>query len=37
MTSTTTINPKVREAGADGGRWRTEGGVNYIIDGQIFN
>ena len=24
----------VREAGADGGRWRTEGGVNYIIDGQ---
>ena len=24
----------VREAGADGGHWRTEGGVNYIIDGQ---
>jgi hypothetical protein len=24
----------VREAGGDGGRWRTEGGLNYIIDGQ---
>ena len=23
-----------REAGADGGHWRTEGGLNYIIDGQ---
>ncbi|MGY8765255.1 MAG: hypothetical protein ACKVI5_00195, partial [Nitrospinaceae bacterium] len=23
----------VREAGADGGHWRTEGGLNYIIDG----
>ena len=23
----------VRETNSDGGRWRTEGGVNYIIDG----